>query len=156
MERVCVQCMHSRWSFQNKANPRVAMTVNPPLMTLGQAKPPLQIEIVLDLFKQAFADEQAGKKADHHLSHLLVNRVPGVPESSDQSLELRLPIGACPCPRFEGLGDFLDVLDVVADQLLLLAHLVPAAVDAAGESAELLLCESPFFASRFRWIDART
>ena len=28
------------------------------------------------------------------------------------------------------------------------------AVDAAGQAAELLLCEPPFFSSRFRWIDS--
>src|SRR4051794_12959934 len=132
------------------------MAVNPPLMTLGQAKPSFQIKVILDLFKQAFAHEQAGEKTDHHLGHLLVNRVPGVLESIDQFLELRLPIGTVTYPRFEGRGDFLDVLDVVADRLLFVAHFVPAAVDAAGESAELLLCESPVFAPRFRWIDART
>jgi hypothetical protein len=153
---VCVQGMHQRGAFQNNANPRVAMAVNPPLMTLGQAKPPLQIEVVLDLHKHAFAHEQAGEKADHHLGHLFVNRVPGLLESLDQSLELRPPIVAGPYPRFEGRGDFLDVLGVLADRLLLDAYFVSATVDAGGESAELLLCESPFFASRFRWSDART
>ena len=48
---VCVQSMHQRWSLQNDANARVAMTVDPPLMTLRQAKPALQIEDVRDLLK---------------------------------------------------------------------------------------------------------
>ena len=117
-ERVRVQGMHQRRAFQNDANPRVAMAVDPPLVTLGQAKPPLQIEIVLDLLKLALAHEQAGEKADHHLGHLLVNRVPGLLESIDQLLELLLPLRAAPRSRFEGRGDFLDVLDVAADRLL--------------------------------------
>ena len=128
----------------------MAMSVNPPLMTLGQAKPSFQIQIVLDLFKQAFAHEQAGEKTDHHLGHLLVNRVPGLLEPLDQFLEPFLPLGAAPFACFEGRGDVLDVLGVVADRLLFGAHFVPAAVDAAGESAELLLGESPFFAPKFR------
>jgi hypothetical protein len=39
---------------------------------------------------------------------------------------------------------------------LLLLDLVQAALDAAGQAAELLLGEPPFCSSRFRWIDART
>ena len=45
--------MHQRRPFLNDPNPRVAVTVNPPLVTLGQAEPPLQIEIVLDLLELA-------------------------------------------------------------------------------------------------------
>ena len=43
-----VQSMHQRWSFENDSNARVAMTVDSPLVTLRQAKPSLQIEIVSD------------------------------------------------------------------------------------------------------------
>lgn len=59
------------------------MTVDPPLVTLGQAKPSLKIEIVLDLLKLARADEQAGEKTDHHLGHKQVNRISSTPESID-------------------------------------------------------------------------
>jgi hypothetical protein len=31
-----------------------------------------------------------------------------------------------------------------------------SSVDADGQPIELLLCEPPFFVSRFRWIDSRT
>ena len=48
---MCVQSVHQRWSLQNDANPRVAMTVDSPLMTLGQSKPPFEIEIVVDFFE---------------------------------------------------------------------------------------------------------
>jgi hypothetical protein len=48
MRRVGVQGMHQRRSVQNQAYPRVAMTVNPPLVTLGQAKPALQLEMIPD------------------------------------------------------------------------------------------------------------
>jgi len=44
------------------------MAVDPPLMTLGQPKPSFKIEIVLDLFKLAFADEKAGEEANHDVS----------------------------------------------------------------------------------------
>ena len=47
----------------NDPNPRVAMAVDPPLVALRQAKPTLQIEIVLDLLKLAVADEKAGRES---------------------------------------------------------------------------------------------
>src|SRR6516165_11433555 len=97
---VCVQSMNQCWSLQYDANPRVAMTVDSSLMTLGQSKPPLEIEIVLDLFKLALADEKAGEKADHHLGHLVANRILCTLEAIDQFFELLLPRGACLAPRF--------------------------------------------------------
>ena len=80
---MCVQSVHQRWSLQNDANPRVAMTVDSPLMTLGQSKPPFEIEIVVDFFELALADEKAGQKADHHLGHLAANRILCALESID-------------------------------------------------------------------------
>ena len=69
----------------------MTVTVNPPLVALGQAKPALEIEIVSDLFKLALADEKTGEKARHHLDHLLMNRLLGALEALDQFLELFLP-----------------------------------------------------------------
>ena len=104
----CATCassaMHQRWPVLNDPNPRVAMTVDPPLMTLGQAKPSFKIEIVLDLLKLALADEKAGEEADHHRGHVLVNRVLIPLESVDQLLELLLPLRASLPSGFEGRG----------------------------------------------------
>ena len=72
---VRVQSMHQRRSFENDANPRVAMTMDSPFVALGQTKPSLQIEIVSDLLKLALADEKAGEKAHHYLGYPLINRV---------------------------------------------------------------------------------
>src|SRR5262249_34896963 len=153
MRCVCVQRMHQRRSLQNEANPRVAMSVDSSFMTLGQAKPPLEIEVVLDRFKLALADEKAGQKAHHHRGHLMANRILGTLEAIDQFFELLLPRGAGLAPRFEGGGNFLDVLDVFADRCLLVPNFVSTPVDALGQAAELLFGEPPFFSSKFRWID---
>jgi hypothetical protein len=107
MRDVGVERMHQRRSFKNDPNPGMTMTVDPPLVTLGQAKPTLQIEVVSDRFKHALADEQAGEKARHHAGHLPLSRVLRTPESSDQFLEPLLPLRAGPFTRFEGRGDFL-------------------------------------------------
>jgi len=151
-----IQGVDHRRPFLNDANSRVAMTVDPPLMTLGQPKPTFQIEIVLDLFKLALADEQAGKEANHHLGHLLANRIPSCLEFINQLLECLLAIRAIVHSRFEGRSYLLDVLDVFSDFLLLGLDLVQTAVDAASQAAELLLFEAPFFSSKFRWIDSWT
>ena len=130
--------------------------VNPPLVALGQAKPPLQIEVVLDLLELARGDEEPGQEAGHQRRHVPVNRILGPLESIDQSLELLLAIRAALRPGLEGRGYFLDVLDILSDRLLLGSDMVQSPVDAAGQAAELLLREPPFFASKFRRIDSST
>ncbi len=57
MGRVGIQGMHQRRSLLNDPNPRVAVPVNPPLMTLGQAKPTLQIKIVPDRLELPLSHE---------------------------------------------------------------------------------------------------
>src|SRR5260370_22183672 len=109
MREVCVQSMHQRWSLENNANPCVAMTVDPPLVTLGQAKPTLQIKIVLELLKLASADEKSGKEANHHRAHVLANRILSPLELNDQLFELLLAIRAIRFLGFKGRGHFLDV-----------------------------------------------
>jgi hypothetical protein len=156
MCRMDVQSMHQRGALQNDTNPRVAMTVDPALVTLGQAKPTLQVKIVADRFELAFADKQARQKAPHHLDHLLMQRLLCALEALDQFLKLLLPSRARLPIRLESRSYLLEVLDVVSERLLFRADGVQAAVDALRQSAELLLGEPPFFSSKFRWSDART
>ena len=151
---VCVQSMHQRRSLENNANPCVAMTVNPSLVTLRQPKPTLKIKIVRGLLKLASADEESGKEANHHGGHVLANRI--LLELINQLFELLLAIRAIRFSRFKGCGYFLDVFHVVSDCLLFGPNFVQASVDAVGESAKLLFHEPPFFSSKFRWIDPRT
>lgn len=134
----------------------MAMTVNSPLVAFGQAEPPLEIKIVLDLFELSLTHKKAGQEADHQRGHVLANRILIPLESVDQPLELRPAILATSASRVEGRGHLVDVLDVLADWLLLGLDMLQSPVDAAGQSAQLLLCETPFFASKFRWIDSRT
>src|SRR4051794_14411604 len=110
----------------------MATPVEPPLVTLGQAEPPLQIEIVADLLERGLADKQARDEADHDPGHLLVNRIAGSLEASGQLLELLLAPRALPPLGIEGRGDFSDLLDIPSDRHLLDRDLGQAAVDAAG------------------------
>src|SRR5690348_69468 len=133
----------------------MAAPVDPPLVALGQAKPALEIEVVLDPLELARGDEEPGQEAGHQRGHVPVNRIPGPLEATDQSPELLPAIRAALRPGIEGRGYLLDVLDILSDRLLLRSDLVQSPVDAAGQAAELLLREPPFFASRFRPIDSR-
>jgi hypothetical protein len=148
--------MHQRRSFQDQPNPRVAMAVDPPFVTLRQPEPSLQIEVIHDLFEPILAHEEPVKKAEHHRGHVVTNRILGRLEAINQRLELLLPLGDVLGPGFEGRGHLRDHLDVFADHLLLFLDFVEAPLDASGQAIELLLREPPFFASRFRWIDSRT
>src|SRR3954464_13711509 len=156
MHRMSVQGMYQRRSVQDQPNPRVAMTVDPPLVTLRQAEPPLQIEIVLDRFLLLLTDEEAGQEAEHHRRHPVADRILGRLEAIDQRLELLLALGDVLGPGLERRGHLRDHAHVSPDHLLLLLDLVEARLDASREPAELLLGEPPFFASRFRWSDSRT
>lgn len=156
MRRVRVQGRNQGRPILDDPNPRMAMAMNPPLMTLGEAKPSLQVEIVPNRLELTFPDEQARQEADHHRRHLLSNGISRLLKASDQRLELLLAARTTLHSRLKGGGYLRDVLDVVSDRLLLGLDLLQSPVDAAGQAAELLFGESPFSASKLRWIDSRT
>src|SRR5271166_3739735 len=145
MRHVRVQCEDQRRPVLDDSNPRVAMTMDSPLVAFGQAEPPLKIEIVPDRLELSRADEKAAQEAEHQRGHLVANRIVMPLESIDQLLELLWAVGATPSSRFEGRGDLLDVLDVLSDWLLLGPDVLQSPVNASGQSAELGFCESPFF-----------
>src|SRR5271157_497588 len=108
------------------------------------------------LLELSRADEKPGQKADIQPGHVLANRIPSPLESIDQLFELLLAIRLTLPSGFEGRGYLVDVLDVFSDRLLLGLDMLQSPVDAVGKTAELLFCEPPFFASKFRWIESRT
>src|SRR5271165_4035872 len=101
MRRVCIQGVDHRRPFLNDAYPRMAMTVDPTLVTLGQAKPSLQIEVVFEFLKRVLADETAREEAHHHLGHVRANRIISLLEFLSQLFEFLLAIRAIPRSRFE-------------------------------------------------------
>ena len=151
-----VQRMHQRWPLQNDANPRVPMAVDVALVTLRNAKPTLQIQIVIERRQRVGANEQTGREAHHHLGHFLVDRGLGFLEAILQRLKLLLPLDTTLRARFECRGNGRDVLHVAAQFLLFGVDGVETAVDATGQSVELRFGKAPFFSSKFRWIDSRT
>ena len=130
--------------------------VNPPLVALGQTKPPLQVEIVTNFFKRGLTHEEPCKKAAHDLGHMLVSRVLGTLEATDQLLEPLLAPRVVAFFGFEGRGNLGDFLDVVSDRFLLGSDVVRPPVDALAKTDELGFREPPLFSSRLRWIESRT
>src|SRR3954451_19290095 len=156
MRRVGIQRRHQRRARLNQTDSRVATAVDPTLVALRQAEPTLQVEVIPDPLIVLLADEQAGQEAQHQRRHPVADRILGRLETIDQRLELLLPLGDVLRPGLQRRGHLRDHRDVLSDDLLLLLDLVQAALDASGQAAELLLRESPFFASRSRWSDAWT
>jgi len=156
MRCVGVQSMHQRWSLQDNSNSCVAMTMDAALVTLGDAKPTFQIQIVVDRRKRAFAHEQAGLEARHYLGHFLMDGGLCALEAIDQGLEFLLPFGASLRVRFERFGNRRDVFHVVTQHVLVGSDRVETSVNAVGQAVELRLGDSPFFSSKFRWIESRT
>ena len=148
--------MHQRRSFLNNPNARVAMPVDPTLVALGRAGPPFQIEIVANRGKLGPAGEQASQKAQHDLGYLLVDRILLGLEVRRQRLELLPATRTTSLLGVEGRIDPLEILDIISNRLLLVSNFIQAPVYAPGQPAELLLCGSPLFASKLRWIDSRT
>ena len=151
-----IQGMHQCRPLLNNPNARVAMAVDPALVALGQAEPPFQIEIVSDLGKLGSADEEAGQEAQHRLDEVLVDRIVLALEAVGQRLKLLLATRTTSLLRFEGRIDLLELLDVISNLLLLVSNFGQAPVYALGQAAKLLFRESPFFASKLRWIESRT
>jgi len=156
MRYMSIQRMHQCWPLQDDAYPRVSMAVDTAFMALGKAKPPLQIQIVVDRGQRVFANEQAGQETHHHRRHFLVDRGLAVRETFLQGLELLPPFGTSLRCRIQRRGDGHDVLHVVTQLLLFGADGVETTVDAVGQTVELRFGEAPFFSSKFRWIDSRT
>jgi len=148
--------MHRRRPFLNDANPGVAAAVDPTLVTLGYAKPPLEFPVVAEYRGRVFPDEYAGQETDHDDGHRPGHRVTRLPEPRRQRHERLLSLRDIPRPGVERGRDVADLSDVVTDRRRFLPDMAHAAVDAAGSALELLLDEPPFFASRFLWSDSRT
>src|SRR5512135_617359 len=90
-------------------NARVAMPVDPPLVALGQAEPPFQIEIVSDRRQLGAADEQARQEAQHDPGEVLVDRTLLALETTGQRLKLLLSTRTTSLLRIEGRSDLLEI-----------------------------------------------
>ena len=109
----------------------MAVPVNAALVSLGQAEPAFQAQIVLRQLGVA-ADKRTGPEADHHFGHLLVDRVCLRCESVLQFVELLLPPNRGTAFGSQRVGDGLDFGDVPAHGFLRVTNHGQPTFDTAG------------------------
>lgn len=143
-------------AFVDDADPRVSVAVNTAFVAFGLSKPSFQVQVVPRQIRILASDKQARSKARHHLAHVVPDRVGTALELRLQRLKLRLSLRARATVRIEGGLDGLHLSHLVAHVLLGGLHAAQPPVDVAGQTGESVLSSSPFWASRFRWSDART
>jgi hypothetical protein len=88
-----VQRVHQRRSLLDHPDPRMAVAVDPTLVPLGQAEPPLQLQVVLHRRAVIPAGEQAGAEAAHQVGHVLMNRVAVTFQAAENRIEFVLACG---------------------------------------------------------------
>ena len=92
----------------------------------------------------------------HHVAHVVVDRVGTALALRLQRLKLGLSLRARAAGRVKGGLDGSHLRHLVAHLVLGGLHTAQPPVDVAGQTGESLMCCPPFWASRFRWRDART
>ena len=143
---VCVQSMHQRRSLENNANPCMAMTVNPSLVTLGQPKPTLQLKIVRDLLKLTSRRRRVRQGSlSSTVAMCWANRILSPLELINQLFKLLLAIRTIRCSRFKGCGYFLDVFHVVSDCLLFGPNFVQSLGRCSQRVGPSCFSANPFF-----------
>ncbi len=80
MPLVNIQGVNQCRSLQNNAHACMPVAVNATLVSLGVAKPALQVEIVLGQVGSIAAHEESGLEAGQHLGHLLAHGISAAPQ----------------------------------------------------------------------------
>lgn len=151
-----VQRVHQRRPFLDHPDPGMAVAVDPTLVPLGHAEPPLQLQVALHHCEVIPAGEQAGAETAHQGGHVLMGRVAVAFQTGQDRLEVALARRRSPRGGVRRRGHLPDRCDVAQDRFLLGPDQVQALVDARRQAAQLRLREPPFRAARFRPSGCRT
>ena len=154
--RVRVQGRQQRRPVLHQPHADMMMTMNPTLVALGQAEPPLQIEIVNRQIRVITPDEQPRCETPHHPGHLLPHPIIAPLEPLAEGLEGRPALSLIPVNRIQGRPDLDHILDVLPDRVLGRLDRSQSPIEEPGQAPHERLGAPPFFASRFRWSDWRT
>ena len=132
------------------------VAVKATFVPFGLPKPACQIEVILWHVRVVTPDKQARLKTGHDTAHVLPGRISALFALLLQDLKLGLTLGTRTAVGLECRLDRSHLLHVTTQVLLRGVHSRQPPVDRAGQTREALVRRSPFFASRFRWSDART
>ena len=156
MRQVGIQGQQLCWTFLHDSHSGMTMPVNPTLVTLGLAKPSLQVQVVTRQVRIITADEQPRLEAPHHRRHLLPDRVRLDSQAIPQLGEIRVTLSAGSVGRFESDGNFDDLVHMLSDRDLRFLDRVQPSIDEPGQATQERIGAPPFFASRLRPRDCLT
>ena len=106
------------------------VTVNPPLMSLGQPEPPLQVQVVPRHLAGLAAGKESRRPAGHHLAQLRVERLVTLGPLLLQSRKLRPPLLEPAVLRVEGGRYQAHLRHLLRDHDPVCRHRGQAGVDA--------------------------
>src|SRR5262249_20332891 len=134
----------------------VTTTVNPALVSLGQAKPTLQVEVISRKVAPATTSEEALLETCHHATHLLADRVlrrvQPVPHGIVE------PLSFCPTIRcrIQCRVHLSDRLDIGLYFLLCVENQRSSFVNASRQTLQEAFCVPPFLSRTLRCSDCCT
>jgi hypothetical protein len=156
MSQVRIRGQDQRRPFPHDPHSGMAMAVNPTLMALGLAGPPLPVEIVPRQVPLVTTEEEARSEAPHHPGHLLPDRVAIRLEAIAKGLESGATPVAIATRRIEHGGHLDDLIDVLPDRDLSFLDRAEPPIDVTGQATPERLGTPPSFAPRSRRSDGRT
>ena len=136
MSQVRIQGQDQRRTFLHDPHPGMTMAVNPTLMALGLAEPPLQVEIVPRQVHVVTTEEEARLEAPHHPGHLLPDRVTIRLEAIAKGLESGSTSVAITTRRIERGGHLDDLIDVLLDRDLGLLDRAEPPIDVTSQATQ--------------------
>ncbi len=154
--RVGIQGQHQCRTFLHDSHPGMTVAVNPTLVSLGPAKPTLQIEVVTRQVRLITADEQARLEAPHHRRHPPPDRVRLGSQAIPQLGEVNATVITRALARIESGGNFDDLAHMLSDRDLRLLDRIKPPVDEPGQATQERFGAPPFFAPRLRPRDSLT
>src|SRR5215210_6944192 len=122
----------------------MTMAVNPTLMALGLAEPPLQVEIVPRQVQVVTPEEEARLETPHHPGHLPPDRVPIRLEAIAKCLESGSTSVAITTRRIERGGHLDDLIDVLPDRDLSILDRAESPIDVTSQATQERLGIPPF------------
>src|SRR6516162_11601719 len=153
---VGVEGGQQRRSFPHQAYPRVLLTMNPPLMPLGQPEPTLQIQVVPGHVARLATDKEPGLPAGHELAQMLVKGQRTLLQPLLQGRKLGTPLAQPAAARVERFGDQTNLRHLLLDDDAVLGYRRQPRVEPRRQPGQAFLRAPPFFAPRLRCRDCRT
>lgn len=151
-----IQGQQQGGSFLHDSHPGMTMPVNPTLVTLGLAKPTLQIQVVSRQVRIITADEQPRLEAPHYRRHLPPDRVRLGSQAVPQLGENVVTVVTRAAGRIKRRGNFGDLAHMLLNRDLRLLDRIQPSIDEPGQANQERFGAPPFFAPRFRLRDSLT